>query len=106
RNFYYLSGSCAIICHYLKTRSMTGRDSYVTHFLPKSVSRLFMYLIGPVREVVVAFARQLFPSSVNVYRSYLYVVNGKTVDSNSFTAVLRTYTTEYLRIPLTLAPFR
>ncbi|KAH0836369.1 hypothetical protein J3R83DRAFT_7941 [Lanmaoa asiatica] len=84
-NFYFLSGSCAIICHYLKTQSMTGKDGYVTHFLPKSVSRLFIYLIGPV--------------------DYLYVINGKTVNSRSFSAVLRTYTIEHLCIPLTLTPF-
>jgi hypothetical protein len=106
RNFYFLSGSCALICHYLKTRSITGRDGYVAHFLPKSVSRLFIYLVGPVREVVLAFARQVFPSNIDVYRDYLYVANGKTVDSGAFSNVLRAYTTEHLQIPLTLAPFR
>lgn len=106
RNFYFLSGTCAIICNYLKTRSMTGRDGYVAHFLSKPVSRLFIYLVGPLREVVIAFARQLFPDSIQVYKDYLYVVNGKTVDSGSFSAVLRTYTEQHLDIPLTLAPFR
>ena len=106
RNLYFLSGSCTIICHYLKTRSMTGRDGYVTHFLPNPVARLFIYLVGPIREVVLAFARQVLPSNVQVYREYLYVINGKTVDSGAFSNVLRAYTTEHLQIPLTLAPFR
>lgn len=106
RNFYFLSGSCAIISNYLKTRSITGRDGYIAHFLPTSVSRLFIYLVGPIREVILAFARQVFPSNTRVYRDYLYVVNGKTVDSAAFTNVLRAYTTQCLQIPLTIAPFR
>lgn len=106
RNFYFLSGSCALICQYIKTRSITGRDGYVAHFLPGSVSRLLIYLVGPIREVVLAFARQVLPGNVEVYRDYLYVVNGKTVDSGAFSNVLRTYATEHLQVPLTLAPFR
>jgi hypothetical protein len=108
RNFYFIAGSCAIVCQYLKTRSITGRDAFVAHFLPKAVSRLFIYLIGPIRDVAVAFSRIVSPDthSASVHKTYLYVVNAKTVDSNTFSNVLRTYTLEYLRVPLTLAPFR
>ena len=106
RNFFFLAGSCAIICQYNKTRSITGKDDFVAHFLPKAVSRLFIYLIGPIREVVAALSRIVSPDSHLVYQTYLYVVNGKTVDSAAFSNVLRAYTLEYLRVPLTLAPFR
>ncbi|KAF8549215.1 hypothetical protein OG21DRAFT_1500556 [Imleria badia] len=106
RNFFFLAGSCAIICQYTKTRSITGKDGFVAHFLPKAVSRLFIYLVGPIREVIMAFSRITFPDSHSVYKTYLYVVNGKTIDSSAFSNVLRAYTLEYLRIPLTLAPFR
>lgn len=106
RNFFFLARSCAIICQYNKTRSMTGKDGFVAHFLPKAVSRLFVYLIGPIREAVVAFSRIISPDSHSVYQTYLYVVNGKTIDSAAFSSILRAYTLEYLLVPLTLVPFR
>ena len=104
QNVYFLSGTCAIICNYLKTWSITGRDGYVAHFLLKPVSNLFIYLIGPLWEVVIAFTHQLFPDSIQVYKDYLYVVNRKTVNSGSFSAVLCT-DTQHLNIPLTLTLF-
>lgn len=106
RNFFFLAGSCAIICQYLKTRSNTGRDGFVAHFLPTAVARLFIYLIGPIRQVVIAFARQVSSENIHVYEAYLYVVNGKTVESSAFSNILRLHTQEFLCVPLTLAPYR
>ncbi|KAH0825703.1 hypothetical protein J3R83DRAFT_10810 [Lanmaoa asiatica] len=67
RNFFFLAGSCAVICQYLKTRSNTGRDGFV----------------------VTAFARQVSSENILVYEAYLYVVNGKTVQSSAFSNILR-----------------
>ena len=108
RNVYFIAGSCTIVCQYLKTRSITGRDAFVAHFLPKAVSRLFIYLVGPIRDIVVAFSRiiSLDTHSVLIHKVYLYAMNAKTIDRSAFSNVLRTYTLDYLRVPLTLAPFR
>ena len=107
RNVYFIAGSCAILCQYLKTCSITGRDTFVAHFLPKAVSRLFIYLVSPIRDIIVAFSRIISPDthSVSIHKVYLYAMNAKTIDSSAFRNVLQTYTLEYLRVPLTLAPF-
>ncbi|KAF8119960.1 hypothetical protein EV363DRAFT_1121848, partial [Boletus edulis] len=106
RNFFFLAGSCTIICQYLKTRSITGRDAFVAHFLPACVSRLFIYLVGPIRQVVTAFAQQVSSERIEVYETYLYVINGKTVESGAFSNVLRSHTEEHLNVPLTLSSYR
>ena len=106
-NFYFIAGSCAIVCQYLKTHSITGKDTFVVHFLPKAVSCLFIYLVGPICDIVVAFSWiiSLDTHSISIHKVYLYAVNAKTIDSSAFSNVLWTYTLKYLRVPLTLAPF-
>jgi len=78
----------------------------VAHFLPTAIARLFIYLVGPIRQVVIAFARQVSSENINAYETYLYVANGKTVESSAFSNVVRLYTQEFLHVPLTFAPYR
>jgi hypothetical protein len=106
RNFFFLAGFCTLICNYLKSRSITGHDGYVAHFLPKRVARLFIYLIGPIREVAIAFARIVMADNYHAYHAYLFVTFGKTVDSGTFSNILRRYTLEHLLTPLTISPYR
>ncbi|KAH0826485.1 hypothetical protein J3R83DRAFT_5488 [Lanmaoa asiatica] len=106
RNFFFFVGYCTIICQHNKTHSMTGKDGFVVHFLPKAASHLFVYLLGPIREVVAAFSRIISLDSHSARQPYLYAVNGKTIDSTAFSSILRAYTLKYLRVPLTLVPFR
>ncbi|KIJ09038.1 hypothetical protein PAXINDRAFT_102375 [Paxillus involutus ATCC 200175] len=106
RNFFFLSGHCALICQYTKTRSNTGRDGYVAHFLPDRVSRLFIYLVGPIRELILAFVNTVMPDRYKIYQTSLFVASGKTIDSGMFSTVLKRYTLEHLFTPLSIAPYR
>ena len=107
RHFYLLNGMITIVTTYVKTQSHHRRGRQIARAIPWQLARLMMLIYGVIYPAASHLAAYLFDSQIaDNYMSYMFVYHGKVADAATFSKFLKSFTDEYLGIPLGLRDWR
>jgi hypothetical protein len=107
RNLFVLNGLVTIVTEYVKTRSHHGQGRLIARTIPWQLGRLVLLIYGvvfPAASHIAAYA--LGRERAEPYLSYMFVLNGKIMDSKDFSKVINSVTSRFFDISMGLRRYR
>ncbi|KAG2359104.1 hypothetical protein BDR07DRAFT_1378933 [Suillus spraguei] len=81
------------------SNTFTGRTRIIPHFMPYRLTRLVMYLVGPIRMLEQEFL-EMIPDSPPEPDDFIFVRRGIPLSRIYFTQILRNITAQYISIEI------
>lgn len=107
RNLFWQNGKLWIVTQYTKTSNITGHDMFIPMMIPHRLANLLTYYLVVFRPLEMVISTFLFEKdALQNYHDYLYVEMGNRVTSDKFSDHLGALTAKFMKVKLTLNPYR
>ncbi|KAL0563462.1 hypothetical protein V5O48_018605 [Marasmius crinis-equi] len=108
RNLFFVNGFLTFITEYLKTQHMTGAGKTIARIAAFAVNRILILHLSQVYYAAshVCLAVGMPKEDCERYLYEVFVINGKSMTSEKYSASLGTWTSTHLGIELKLRDFR
>ena len=107
RNLYILNGLVTIVTTYVKSRSFRGHGQLIARTLPWQLARVVLLVYAVVFPAAGHLSTYAFDrNAAEAYLSYMFVLSGKIMQSDDFSKVIASQTSERFDISMGLRQFR
>ncbi|KAI6043294.1 hypothetical protein EDC04DRAFT_2510853, partial [Pisolithus marmoratus] len=109
RNLAVLGKHISLLCQYLKTSTLTGKDKLIPHALDGITSDILVQDLALARPFAEVAARACFldkPEVVDLYQNHVFVNYNRLFDSKDLSTILTKYSLPSLHFGLTIRSWR
>ncbi|KAI5980650.1 hypothetical protein EDC04DRAFT_2522496, partial [Pisolithus marmoratus] len=109
RNLVVLGKHVSLLCQYLKTTALTGKDKLIPHALDGITSDILVQDLALARPFAEVAARACFPDKpevVDLYRNHVFVNYDRLFDSKDLSTVMTKCSLPILHFGLTIGSWR
>ncbi|KAI6158487.1 hypothetical protein EDD17DRAFT_1488651 [Pisolithus thermaeus] len=109
RNLVVLGKHLSLLCQYLKTTALTGKDKLIPHALDAITSDILVQDLALARPFAEVAAKACFPEKpevVDLYRNHVFVNYDRLFDSKDLSTIMTKHSLPILNFGLTINSWR